>query len=446
MTRHGLTWVVIFGVVAIMFLRLPQMAATQDAITHIYSPLIEVDALAKQKYVDQIDSERLVHGAIRGLLRELDPYSGYITPAQLPTFERRNQGEYIGIGIEIGFRNGRLVVITPIEGSPAAQAGIASEDMILFIGEHNTKGLSVFDVEALLIGSADTTVQLRVQRKNEPKPRVFSITRGPVNLKTVRGFSRHPDGTWNYWINPDQTIAYIRVANFLDNTLRDFEQALMQLGESEPTGLIIDLRFNPGGIMQQAIALVDRFVERGLILSTVSRRSAIRKYFATRSHTMSKVRLAVLINSGSASSSEIVSGALQDHGRATIVGERSFGKGSVQHLIYLKGSGGAVKLTTAHYQLPSGRILHRTPQNASSDDWGIRPDEPIELSPSEESDLLKSWHRLDQAYARTESHPSNGSDGATLRSPRHERRPTLDPQLQAALAVLRNQHANGQAE
>lgn len=443
MSRHSLTWVVIFGVVAVMFLRLPQMAATQDAITHIYGPLIEVDALAKQKYVEQIDTDRLVEGAIRGLLRELDPYSGYISPTQLPTFERRNQGKYIGIGIEIGFRNGRLVVIAPIEGSPAAEAGIASEDMILAIDGHDTKGLSVFDVEELLIGSPDTPVRLRVQREIDQEPLVFSITRGPVNLKTVRGFSRQPNGTWNYWIDPDRKIAYIRVANFLDSTMNDFERALVQLGTSEPAGLILDLRFNPGGIMQQAINLVDRFVERGLILSTVSRRSAVREYFATRTHTMSHVRLAVLINSGSASSSEIVSGALQDHGRATIVGERSFGKGSVQHLIYLKGSGGAVKITTAHYQLPSGRILHRTPQNAFSDSWGVLPDKPVKLSRREESELLKSWHLLDHARTEPSSPSDDGSAGRVRELATRSGPAALDLQLQTALSVLR---ANAQEE
>ena len=194
MVRHGLIWIPIFVVIAILFFRLPQMAAMQDAVVNTYSALVEVDALAKQRFVEPIHDDRLVDGAIRGMLLQLDPYSGYIAPDQLPAFERRAEGDFIGIGIEVGFQNGRLTVIAPIEGSPAAAAGILPGDLILSIGGQDIEGLSVFDAEELLGGAAGTAVSLRVQHAGQPEPETLSVTRGPVNLHTVRGFRRVPAG------------------------------------------------------------------------------------------------------------------------------------------------------------------------------------------------------------------------------------------------------------
>ena len=160
MHRHNLTWIAILGLIVLMFLRLPQMAARQDAVLNTYSALVEVDALAKQKYVEPIEDSRLVDGAIRGMLLTLDPYSGYIAPEELPAFERRAAGDYIGIGIEVGMKGGRLTVIAPIEGTPAAKAGVRAGDVIRSIDGHDIEALSVFDVEELLGGAPGTTVRL----------------------------------------------------------------------------------------------------------------------------------------------------------------------------------------------------------------------------------------------------------------------------------------------
>ena len=441
MHRYSLTWVAVFCIIALMFLRLPQMAARQDAVLNTYSALVEVDALAKQRFVEPIGDERLVDGAIRGMLLTLDPYSGYIAPDELPAFERRAAGEYIGIGITFGMQDGRLTVIAPIEGTPAAKAGIVARDIIHSINGRDLKGLSAFDVERLLIGAPGTTVRLRVQHPRQREPEALTVTRGPVSLLTVRGFRRDASGHWDYLIDPATRIAYVRVSSFLSNTMDDFGAVLDSLSSQGARGLILDLRFNPGGMMHQAVAMVDRFVDSGVILSTVTRRRAVQEYLATPVGTVSSIKLAVLINGASASASEIVAGSLQAHDRALVVGERSFGKGSVQHLIYLAESKGAIKLTTAYYKLPDGRIIHRTAKNLDSSLWGVRPNVEITLNDEEVHAIQDSRRMLDLAYAEPSDAPGS-SEKPTVGNRPGDAEPLeilRDRQLLEALTQVRHQ-------
>lgn len=431
MHKHNLVWIAIFGVIALLFFRLPQMAAKQDAVVNTYSALVEVDALAKQKYVEPIAGDRLVDGAIRGMLRQLDPYSGYIAPDKLDAFERRARGNFIGIGIEVGVLSDRLTVIAPVEGSPAAKAGILPGDVILSIDGQDIENLSVFDAEELLDGPAGSTLLLGVQHADHSKPEVLTITRGPVNMRTVRGFRRDTDGRFEYMIDEANGIGYMRISNFLYNTFHDFDAVLQRLSGQGVKGLIIDLRFNPGGVMQQAVAVVDRFVADGIILSTVTRRKAVQTYYATEDATLKDVKLVVLVNAASASAAEIVAGSLQALGRAVIIGERSFGKGSVQHLIHLTESKGAVKLTTAHYRLPDGRIIHRTRKNAHTDSWGVIPDIEISLSDDERREIREKRRILDHAFADSAPGSQYGQDETSAHT-------QTDPQKQEPLEVQRD--------
>lgn len=441
MHRHSLVWLAIFIVIALMFLRLPQMTARQHTVLNTYSPLVEVDALAKQRYVEHIDGEQLVAGAIRGLLRQLDPYSGYVSEAELAAFQRRSNGDYIGVGVEVGMERGQLTVIAPVEGSPAAKAGILAGDVILAIDGQEIEGRSVFDVEELVGGRPGTTVRLRVRHRGTEEPTAITVVRGPVSLVTVRGFRRDSAGRWVYMIDDDHRIGYIRVSNFLSNTMRAFEEALQEIVAGGAHGLVIDLRFNPGGVMQQAVAMVDRFVDEGVILSTVTRRKAVREYVATQRGTLDDIALAVLINGASASSSEIVAGSLQAFDRAVVVGERSFGKGSVQQLIHLTEHHAAIKLTTAYYRLPDGRIIHRTRTSLDSGTWGVIPNIEIALDHEEVRAIQASRRGLDLAFAEPVSNGEYNDDpairGLTDRSSKYEI--ILDRQLREALEHLRQQ-------
>ncbi|MGD2110656.1 MAG: S41 family peptidase [Phycisphaerae bacterium] len=423
MHRHSLVWLAIFIVIALMFLRLPQMSARQSTVLSTYGSLVEVDALAKQKYVERIAGERLVDGAIRGMLRELDPYSGYVSASELAAFERRSNGEYIGVGIEVGLDDGRLKVIAPVEGSPAARAGILAGDTILAVDGRNVKDHSAFDVEELLGGEPGTKVRLTVVHRGSEEPTTVDVVRGPVSLMTVRGARRERSGQWVFLIDEERRIGYIRVSSFLNNTVRAFDNALSQLTGGGMRGLVIDLRFNPGGIMPQAVAMVDRFVDRGVILTTVTRRKAVRRFPATKSGTLGDIPLVVLINGASASSSEIVAGALQALGRATVIGERSFGKGSVQELIELSEHRAAVKLTTAYYRLPDGRIIHRTDHNTTEGDWGVIPDIEVRLDADEVEAIRRSRERVDHSFGkggRVEVGATPGDSSALNPSPSPE--------------------------
>ncbi|MCH8853106.1 MAG: S41 family peptidase [Planctomycetes bacterium] len=406
---------------------------------HTYSALVEVDALAKQKFVEPITGDLLVHGAIRGMMLQLDPYSGYIAPDQLAAFKRRNLGDYIGVGVELGMKNDRLCVVAPIEGSPAAAAGVVAGDTILSIEGQDLEGLSVFDVEELLVGEPGSTVRLRVEHAAGGEPEALTIIRGPVSLVTVRGFRRGADGRWNFLIDPAARVGYIRVSNFLDNTMRDFDAALEALETQRARGLILDLRFNPGGIMHQAIELVDRFVDDGIIVSTVNRRRAVSEYRATHRETLADIQLAVLVNAGSASAAEIVAGSLQAHSRAVVIGQRTFGKGSVQHLIPLTAHKAAVKLTTAYYRLPDGRIIHRTAKNAHTDAWGVTPDVEIRLEDDEVRAIQSSRRALDLAFGHTTLPHRPGDKAPPLQSASSagSREILRDRQLLEALLRLR---------
>jgi len=434
MTRHGLTWVIVFGVITLMFLRLPQMAATQDAVINTYGALVEVDALARQQYVEPIEGDRLVEGAIRGMMRQLDPYSGYIAPRELAAFERSSRGGYVGVGIMIGIVDDKPAVIAPIEGSPAAHAGIHPGDVILSIDGTDVTAHSIFDIEELLVGQPHTTVRMRVLHEGASEPHAVTLNREVVHVLSVRGFGRTETGEPDYIVDATRRIAYIRVSNFHNTTAHEFDQALASLRERHAAALVLDLRFNPGGIMQEAISMVDRFVADGLILSTVTRRQAVAEYRATATNTLADLPLVVLVNGASASSAEIVSGALQARGRAVVVGTRSFGKGSVQHLIHLTGQNAAVKLTTAYYRLPDGRFIHRTARNAGTSDWGVIPDVVVPLTDEQEHAVRDARRNLDLAFLSAE-HGDADSPAPT------QARMTLpiDLQLVRALEILADQ-------
>lgn len=398
MDRHGLTWLAIFAIIITMFVRLPPMVAKQDSVLSTYAPVVEVDALAKQLFVTEIADDRLVHGAIRGMLFELDPYSGYLEPSELAAFERRKDGEYCGLGTEIGMRRGEPTVIAPIEGSPAAKAGVMAGDVILAIDGEQTKGLSIFDINERLTGRAGTIVSLTLRHQGADEPRTLTIQRGPVSVRTVRGFGRRADGAWRFLMDEELRIAYVRITSFHLNTMDDFDQVLDTLERDGMRGLVLDLRFNPGGLLRQAVELVDRFVDDGIIVSTVTRRQAVHWHMAHPPGTNTDLRISVLINGGSASAAEIAAGALQDHGRAVVVGERSFGKGSVQQLIHLASLGAGVKLTVAHYRLPGGRVIHRSRENEHTSAWGVTPDVVVPLRDEEVREIQQSRRTLDLAF------------------------------------------------
>lgn len=325
----------------------------------------DVLALIQSSYVEEADSQDLLYGAIRGMLETLDPHSSFLTPDMYEDMKADTHGEFGGLGIEIAIKDRALIVVAPIEDTPADRAGIKSGDRIIRINDLPTDTLEVMNAVRLMRGPKGETVTLQIERQGEKKPLTFAIVRDLIQLESVK--SRLIDDRY----------AYVRVSQFQDRTASDFSDHLQQLRESieQPlAGLVLDLRNNPGGLLDQAVAVSDLFLKEGLIVYTEGRDpDAQLKFSASAAETESDYPLVVLINGGSASASEIVAGALQDHKRAIILGEQSFGKGSVQTIVPL-GDDSGLRLTTARYFTPSGRSIQAR---------GITPDVvvPQSISP-----------------------------------------------------------------
>ncbi len=383
-----------------MFLQIPHYMAMRDSVLTTYAPLVEADALVKKKFVEPIDSNDLVDGALHGLMLTLDRYSGYIPPNELAAYSARKTGLYGGVGLELGERHGSITVIAPLTNGPADRAGILPGDCIASIKGEDATDMSVMQAMNLLLGEPGTKVTIEVHRERREEALRFELTRELVSKETVRGFTRQKNGDWNYLIERNPPIGYIRISSFSPHTMADFDRSLSEILHRNAKILILDFRFNPGGLMHQALEMIDRFVTTGPILATVTRTQAITQYSASQADTLDDLDLVVLINGYSASSAEIVSGSLQAHNRAIIIGERSFGKGSVQHLLPLTKHKAALKLTVAHYQLPNGRIIHRDAHAKSNEPWGIIPDIEVPLGPEEERILRLAWSQIDRRFSK----------------------------------------------
>jgi carboxyl-terminal processing protease len=315
--------------------------------------------LVQQYYVDPVDTKKLIYGALKGMLNELDPHTNFMPPEIFKDFETETAGEFGGLGVEISVQNGILTVISPIEDTPAYQAGVKAGDKIIAVDGHSTKGLSLVEASQLMRGKRGQKTVLTVVRDNEDKPQDIAIVRGSVRIHSVKPTDMG-DGYF-----------YVKITSFIENTGKDLERALSEQTKKHGPikGMILDLRRNPGGLLDQAVKVCDQFLPSGKIVSTIGRdRSKQEIMWASKRALYKDFPMIVLVNEYSASASEIVAGALQDNKRAIIMGERSFGKGSVQSVVKL-GDGSGLKLTVARYYTPSGRSIQAE---------GITPDIEVE--------------------------------------------------------------------
>ena len=296
--------------------------------------------------MDEINQSESMDSAINGLLQSLDPYSAYMTPEIFEEMQTETSGEFGGLGIEVGMEAGVVKVITPMDGTPADKAGLKAGDYIVKINDTQVQGKSLSEAVDLMRGPVGSSIELTVRRRGEKKALTFNITREIIEVQSVKSDLL------------DNNIGYIRLTSFNDNSGEQIEDKIKELNKNDNlNAYILDLRNNPGGLLSQAIKISDFFLDNGEIVSTKSRKaSENRKWFAKKGDITDGKTLVVLINYGSASASEIVAGALKDHKRAIILGERSYGKGSVQSIIPLKNRG-AIRLTVAKYYLPSGKSI-----------------------------------------------------------------------------------------
>jgi len=314
----------------------------------------EVLEKINKEYVDDVDQSKSMDAAINGLLQSLDPYSAYMTPESFESMQTETNGEFGGLGIEVGMEAGVVKVISPIDNTPASKAGLKAGDYIVKINNVQVQGKSLMKAVDLMRGPVGSSIEITVRRRGVKKALIFNITREIIEVQSVKSELI------------DNNIGYIRLTSFNKNSSEQIKDKVNKLNKNKNLkGYILDLRNNPGGLLSQAIKISDFFLENGEIVSTKSRKvSENRKWFAKKGDITNGKTLIILINYGSASASEIVAGALKDHKRAIILGENSYGKGSVQSIIPLKNRG-AIRLTIAKYYLPSGKSIS---------DVGVTPD------------------------------------------------------------------------
>ncbi|MBU2873758.1 S41 family peptidase [Marinobacter salexigens] len=383
----------------------------------------EVFSRIKAAYVEEVDDRQLLESAIKGMLSDLDPHSTYLAPKDYEELEESTSGEFGGLGIEVGMENGFIKVIAPIDDTPAQKAGVQSGDLIIKLDEKPVKGMSLEESVQLMRGKPGTVLTLTIMREGENAPVELDVERAVIKVTSVKT-RMIEDG-----------YGYVRLTQFQAETGGQFTKALKQLKKdhgSDLDGLVIDLRNNPGGVLQAAVATADALLDEGLIVYTEGRIQSSRLRFSAKDgDVMAGTPIVVLINGGSASASEILAGALQDHKRAVIMGTQSFGKGSVQTVIPLDETH-AIKMTTARYYTPDGRSIQAT---------GIKPD--IEVKPAElkELDSRPFFTEADlSGHLIGQDEKTEGKDKQAKTDGQNASLAERDYQLRSALNLLKGLH------
>ncbi|MCE9533451.1 MAG: S41 family peptidase [Planctomycetes bacterium] len=444
MSRWNLAWLITVPMMVLTGLVLSYAAPNRDKdkdyklVKTIVDVLAEVDS---KFYRDLNDDERkkLVENMINGGLERLDRYSTYMNDEELKQFESQTEGNFFGVGIQIGTdpKSGYLMVLSPMVGTPAYEAGILAGDTIIKIDDKSTENMRIGDAVKLIQGKEGTNVKLTVVHEGARESEAINITRARIEVYSVLGFKRKEEDPkqWDWFV--EDGIAYIRIVQFIDHTTADLRKAVEIAEQAGAKGIVLDLRDNPGGLLSSAIEVSDTFLTEGAIVSTRDRNNRGRKWDAKEDGTLFKGKpIAVLINKNSASASEIVSAALQDNKRAVIVGDRSFGKGSVQKIIKLETTPAtALKLTTDTYWRPSGVNIHRKEDADEKDDWGVRPDKGYEvvLKPEEHLEYMKFRRSRDMVKGK------NVPKEEPKKDEKKEAAPFRDRALDAAVEYLKKQ-------
>ncbi len=385
-------------------------------------------------YLEEVTYRDLYEHAMRGMVEALDQYSDYIGPDQYQQFEEGLNQEFGGIGImvEINPDTNRLTVMTPLVDTPAFRAGLKAGDTILSIDGQDTEGMSLQRAVKLMRGRPGDAVRLSILHAGAEEPEQVVIKRAIIPLESVLGDRRRPDGVWLFPLEDDPRILYVRLVNFGERSVDELTETI---GKHDVKALILDLRDNAGGLLSSAVGTCDLFIDDKVVVTTRGRDGQTFHAYSARAPMLlpPEVPMVVLVNGYSASAAEIVAACLQDYGRATVIGERTWGKGTVQNVIPLEGGRAALKLTTASYWRPSGKNIHRLSDASEDEDWGVRPDEGFHVSlTAEEADRVRRDRRRRDGFQPEKKNGNNNGeydDDAAY----------FDPPLRRAIEHLQSQ-------
>ncbi|MDX2114734.1 MAG: S41 family peptidase [Planctomycetota bacterium] len=389
----------------------------------------------------KISREALVHEFTNGAMAELDEFSAVIWPDELAQFQRTTEGSFKGVGVQISLNDAlEIRVVSPVEGTPAARAGIRPGDLIRKVDGDSTLGMSLSQAVERITGPVGTPVKLTIERPGAPDPIEFELRREEIPIYSVKGWLRTgaKETDWDWFVDPSNRIGYVRLTQFTNKTTQELRAALAAMREQQVQGLILDLRNNPGGLLTEAVGVASLFITDGTIVTQEDNKGQVReRQRAVSGPRVGQLPVVVLVNGGSASASEIVAGALQDYGRAVIVGDRSFGKGSVQN-VFMMGPAAAFKLTTQYYRLPGkegqpGRLIHRRP---NSKVWGIEPDVNVEVLPKQFGEAFELRQNADVLGFNDQGELVPKPDRPDVSRLLTE---GLDPQLETAILLLQSQ-------
>ncbi len=427
--------------------------SNQEKIASAYDLRRAIDGLlSASRDSVKVMPEALLHEFGNGAMAQLDDYTAIIWPDEVARFTRSTRGQFIGVGIRIELDElQNIKIVTPLEGTPAQRAGLQSDDIIKKVDGISAVGLGLDQAVEVITGPPQTDVKITVERliENEagdlvPNEFEYTITRAQIDLPSVKGWSKNGPGDedWDYFIDRDNGIGYLRLTGFTKDTTRDFDKAIAKMKRQGLNALVLDLRYNPGGLLDQAVSLSSRFIPDGMVVKTVNASGVTQDRQDVRSvnpkYSVRDLPVIVLVNEGSASASEIVSGAIQaaahqGKNKALIVGARTFGKGSVQNVYMLPGGLSAMKLTTQHYQVDAPRMIHKVP---GSTEWGIEPDLHVEMLPTQQAEAILLRRDADIYPIDKDGHviqDAERPDPATLITD------GIDLQMQTALVLLQTQ-------
>lgn len=404
--------------------------------------------IIEQEYIEKPSRDKLYQAAMKGMIDSLDPYSSYIPVESLKPFQAIFDQEFGGLGVSLDGppRRERLMVVATVFDSPAYRAGILPGDVILKIDDFDSEKEEVENVSTRMRGREGTEVTLTIERVGAPEPLRVAITRARIEVESVLGDRRRMDGKWEFRMEADKRIAYFRIELFGEKTTSELESAIRQIS-SQCEAIVIDLRDNTGGLLNAATDICDMFLNDGEMVSTLGRDRRVDEVYSAKQGTVlpDSVPMAVLINEHSASASEVLAACLQDRCRATIVGTRSYGKGSVQNVIPLDAGMAAMRLTTARYYPPSGRNIHREKDAKPEETWGVMPDAGCEVTLNDEAfkKLVERVRKRSDPIAngmsdkaKNEASEDAGKEDAGKKDEDADPSLSDDPQLQKAVQVL----------